>query len=59
MIIGEAAGSERIERLRKDIDDRDYVRAAIQRIALVLSDGLIERARKEGRHERQRKRGRG
>jgi len=52
-------GSTRLERLRKSVNDRDYMHAAIHRIALVLSDGLMERSHGGGpQNERQRKRGR-
>jgi hypothetical protein len=52
-------GSVRIEKLRKNIDDVDYVHAAVHRIALILSNGLAEMPHTEGKYnERQRKRGR-
>ncbi|MCL2193430.1 MAG: hypothetical protein FWB78_08555 [Treponema sp.] len=58
MILEQTAGSTRIEQLRKNINDRDYVNAAIQRIAVALSNGLIDISHGEGNHnERQRKRG--
>jgi len=58
MILEQATGSTRIEQLRKNINDRDYVHTAIQRIAAVLSNRLMDISRGEGNHnERQWKRG--
>jgi len=51
--------STRLEQLRKSINDENYLYAAIQRIALVLSNELMDMSQKEGRYnERQRKGGR-
>jgi hypothetical protein len=36
----EGAGNLRIRALKKKIDDKDYLYEAIQRIALVLSNGI-------------------
>ncbi|MDR2575114.1 MAG: hypothetical protein LBC52_01580 [Treponema sp.] len=48
--------STRLEQLRKSINDENYLYAAIQRIALVLSNELMDMSQKEGRYnERQRK----
>jgi hypothetical protein len=49
--------STRLEQLRKSINDEDYLYAAIQRIAIVLSNELMDMSQqKEGRYnERQRK----
>jgi len=48
--------STRLEQLRKSINDEDYLYAAIQRIAVVLSNELMDMSQKEGRYnERQRK----
>jgi len=57
MILEQTTGSTRIEQLRKSINDRDYVHTAIQRIAAVLSNKLIDISHGEGNHERQRKGG--
>jgi len=58
MIEQRTADSMKIERLRKRINSQSYVHAAIQRIATVLSNRLIDMAHGEGTNERQRKRGR-
>jgi len=59
MILQQAKDSARIEQLRKSINDRSYVHAAVYRIALVLSNGLVDMSHGEGsKNERQRKRGR-
>jgi hypothetical protein len=48
--------STRLEQLRQSINDEDYLYAAIQRIAVVLSNELMDISQKEGRYnERQRK----
>ncbi|MDR0602297.1 MAG: hypothetical protein LBG42_07930 [Treponema sp.] len=53
-----AAGSDSfdLERLRDKINDNDYLSEAIQRIALVLSNELLDISRGGIFHERQRKR---
>ncbi|MCL2191209.1 MAG: hypothetical protein FWB79_04410 [Treponema sp.] len=57
--MGQTTGSTRIERLRESVNDKDYMHAAIHRIALVLSDRLMDRSHGGGsQNERQRKRGR-
>jgi len=56
MIMEQTMSSTRLEQLRKSINDEDYLYAAIQRIALVLSNELMDMSQKEGRfNERQRK----
>ena len=47
--------SKRLEVLRHRINDENYLNAAIQRLALVLSNELMELNREGTRHERQRK----
>jgi len=42
MIMEQSLSSTRLEQLRKRINDKDYMCAAIQRIALVLSNELID-----------------
>jgi len=57
MIMERTVSSDRIEQLRKRINDKDYVYAAIQRIALVLSNELSDSSHYGGNNcERQRKR---
>ena len=57
MIMEQNMSSTRVEQLRKRINDSDYLYAAIQRIALVLSNELIDMSQGGGRYnERQRKR---
>jgi hypothetical protein len=56
MTMEQTMSSTRLEQLRKSINDEDYLYAAIQRIALVLSNELMDMSQKEGRYnERQRK----
>jgi hypothetical protein len=56
MTMEQTMSSTRLEQLRKSINDEDYLYAAIQRIAVVLSNELIDISQKEGRYnERQRK----
>ena len=47
--------SQKLEFLRRRINEEDYLHAAIQRLALVLSNGLMEITQEGTRHERQRK----
>jgi len=54
MTMEQTISSTRLEQLRKSINDEDYLYAAIQRIALVLSNELMDMSQKEGRrNERQ------
>jgi hypothetical protein len=46
----------RLELIRRRINDEDYLRAAIQRLALVLSNEILDITQEGERHERQRKR---
>jgi hypothetical protein len=56
MTMEQTMSSARLEQLRKSINDENYLYAAIQRIALVLSNELMDISQKEGRfNERQRK----
>jgi len=56
MTMEQTLSSTRLEQLRKSINDENYLHAAIQRIALVLSNELMDMSQKEGRYnERQRK----
>jgi len=52
----QALKSRRLEVLRHRINDETYINAAIQRLALVLSNELMDISREGTRHERQRKR---
>jgi hypothetical protein len=52
----QALSSRELELLRRRINDENYLRAAIQRLALVLSNELMDITSKGGRNERQRKR---
>ena len=57
MIMEHGMSSKRVEQLRRRINDEDYLCAAIQRIAMVLSNELIDMSQGGGRYnERQRKR---
>jgi len=46
----------RLELLRRRINDENYLHAAIQRLALVLSNEIMDINHEGGCHERQRKR---
>ena len=57
MTIEQTMSSSKLERLRQRINDKDYMYAAIQRLALVLSNELIDMSQSGGSYnERQRKR---
>jgi len=56
MTMEQTISSTRVEQLRKRINDEDYLYAAIQRLALVLSNEIIDYTQEGGNHERQRKR---
>jgi hypothetical protein len=58
MMIEHTLSSTRLEHLRKCINDKDYMYAAIQRIAFVLSNELMDMSQGGSRNERQRKGGR-
>ncbi|MDR3019423.1 MAG: hypothetical protein LBU66_00800 [Treponema sp.] len=49
------SGMDRLELLRRRINDEDYLRAAIQRLALVMSNEIMEITAEGGRHERKRR----
>ena len=54
MILEQTMSSTRVEQLRERINDENYLYAAIQRIAMVLSNELIVMSQKGGRYnERQ------
>jgi hypothetical protein len=55
-MLEQALNSKRLELLQRRINDEDYLRAAIQRMALVLSKELMDFTMEGGRNERQRKR---
>ena len=56
MMLEQTLNSKRLETLQRRINDKDYLHAAIQRMALVLSKELIEITIEGGQNERQRKR---
>jgi hypothetical protein len=56
MMIEQSLSSARLEALRHRINDENYLNAAIQRLALVLSNELMDITREGSRYERQRKR---
>ena len=47
-------GTDRLDVLRQRINDENYLHAAIQRLALVMSNELME-ITKEGHYERKRR----
>ena len=53
MIMENTLSSTRLEQLRKRINDKDYMYAAIQRIALVLSNELMDMSPGGSYNERQ------
>jgi len=55
-MIEQTLNSNEMELIRQRINDEDYIHAAIQRLALVLSRELIDITMEGGRNERQRKR---
>jgi hypothetical protein len=55
MILEQSESSTKIEQLRNRINDKDYLASAIQRIALVLSNELMEITTVRRHNERQRK----
>jgi len=48
--------ANRLEILRQRINDENYLHAAIQRLALIMSNELMEISKEGGHYERQRKR---
>jgi len=56
MMVENTLNSLKLEQLRNRINDEDYLHAAIQRLALVLSNELMQITQEGARHERQRKR---
>jgi hypothetical protein len=51
----QALNSWELELIQRRINDEDYLHAAIQRLALVLSNEIMDIATEGGRNERQRK----
>jgi hypothetical protein len=58
MIVGAESpqGSAKLDILREKINSKEYLSEAIQRIALILSNELLDISRKGVVNERQRKR---
>jgi len=56
MMIEQALNTLRLELLRHRINDEKYLNAAIQRLALVMSNELMEITSEGGKNEQQRKR---
>jgi len=54
-MIEQTLNSGELELLQRRINDEDYLHAAIQRLALVLSNELMEITMEGGSNERQRK----
>ena len=55
MIRDQALDVKRLELLRQRINDKNYLHAAIHRLALVMSNELMEISKEGGRNGRQRK----
>jgi hypothetical protein len=56
MMMEQPLNPTKVELLRQRINDEDYLYAAIQRLALVLSNELMDMTQEGACHERQRKR---
>ena len=56
MIRGQALNPKQLEVLRRRINDENYLHAAIQRLALVMSNEIMEITDEGGRNGRKRKR---
>jgi len=54
--LAHSINAKKLDLLRRRINDEKYLHAAIQRLALVLSNELMEITSEGGRNERQRKR---
>jgi len=54
--LAESISAKKLDLLRRRINDENYLHAAIQRLALVLSNELMEITSEGGRNEQQRKR---
>jgi len=54
--LAQTMNARKLDLLRRRINDENYLHAAIQRLALVLSNELMEISSEGGRNERQRKR---
>jgi hypothetical protein len=52
---GESGGIDKFELLQRRIHEDDYLHAAIQRLALVLSNELMEITMQGGHNERKRR----
>jgi len=55
-MLEQALNNKKLESLQRRINDEDYLHAAIQRLALVLSKELMDKTSEGGRNEQQRKR---
>jgi hypothetical protein len=56
MMEEQAMNSKKLEALRQCVNNEDYLHAAIQRLALILRNELMDLTQEGVRHERQRKR---
>jgi len=54
-MIEQSTNTKKIEAIRRRINDEEYLNAAIQRLALIMSKELMEMTQEGIRHERQRK----
>jgi hypothetical protein len=55
MMMEQPLNSKQLELMRQRINNEEYLHAAIQRLALVLSNELMDITQEGTRHERQRK----
>ena len=51
----ESLANSRIEVLRQCLNDENYIHAAVQRLALIMSKQLMEITKEGGRYERKRR----
>ena len=56
MIMEQALNSQKLDLLRQCINDENYLHAAIQRLALVMSNELMNITQEGRHHEKRRKR---
>jgi hypothetical protein len=54
-MIEQALDSKKLELLRRRINDEDYLYAAIQRLALIMSNELMDITQEGERNERKRR----
>jgi hypothetical protein len=56
MMVEQALKAKELEQMRQRINNEDYLHAAIQRLALVMSNELMDVSQEGKSHEQRRKR---